>query len=98
MACSRGLGVLDGTKLDHQSPSIPQIMISNISLLCGPIRLVAQVRGFENGNIEDIAIAAESKRGETSITSIWPRKKAIINTKIITPIDHSRTRGERYDP
>lgn len=30
----------------------------------------------------------------------WLPKKAvtIINTRIITPIDHTSTRGERYEP
>ena len=93
--------MLDGTKLDHQSPSIPQIIRSSTSLLWGPIRLVAQVRALENGSTEDIAIADDSEpasRKETSVRSIWPHIIAIISTRIITPIDHSNTRGDRYDP
>lgn len=98
-ACSiskRTLGVdLEGTRLDHQSPSIPPTRMSRAGLLCGPIRSTPHVRAVANAGTTDMVWKIGPS---TLISSIWPLEIAIISTRMITPIDHTRVRGDRYDP
>ena len=82
--------------------------MSNAILLCGPIRLLPLIRGAENaGKIPIVRAAVYNNNiinkllkftNSEIMNSIWPLNIAIIRTKIITPIDHRSTRGDRYDP
>ncbi len=96
------LSMVDGSALPDGTTSIVLRTVPVVAEYCNcnekTVRRALKGNGIIKGKwlVKSLGLAM-------NMTSFWannlPRNAvAIIRTRIITPIDHSRTRGDRYDP